>query len=61
MVGSDVALLVSLERWRSANASDRAATVLGLRVTQVFRRKHGEWRLVHRHADPLTESVHRTS
>jgi ketosteroid isomerase-like protein len=24
-----------------------------LRVTQVFRREEGEWRLVHRHADPL--------
>lgn len=25
-----------------------------LRVTQVYRREGGEWRVVHRHADPLT-------
>ena len=29
-----------------------------LRVTQVYRREDGEWRMVHRHADPL---VHRLS
>jgi ketosteroid isomerase-like protein len=54
-VGSDVACLVSLERWSYFNARDRWDTVLELRVTQVFRREDGKWRLVHRHADPLTE------
>lgn len=28
-----------------------------LRVTLVFRREDGEWRLAHRHADPLTRGV----
>lgn len=28
-----------------------------LRVTLVFRRDRGEWRLVHRHADPLVKSL----
>ena len=28
-----------------------------LRVTQVFRRESGEWRLVHRHADPLGHRI----
>jgi hypothetical protein len=28
-----------------------------LRITLVFRRDDGGWRLVHRHADPLTRPV----
>jgi ketosteroid isomerase-like protein len=28
-----------------------------LRVTQVYRREGGEWRVVHRHADPLVEPI----
>jgi ketosteroid isomerase-like protein len=30
---------------------------LSLRVTQVYRREGDDWRLVHRHADPLVESL----
>jgi ketosteroid isomerase-like protein len=28
-----------------------------LRVTQVYRREEREWRLVHRHADPLLKRI----
>lgn len=34
-----------------------AAQDWSLRVTLVFRRDNGEWRLVHRHADPLVRGV----
>jgi hypothetical protein len=53
-----VACLVSLERWSFTNPTDHADKLLELRVTQVFRREAGEWRLVHRHADPL---IHKRS
>jgi ketosteroid isomerase-like protein len=54
-VGTDVACLVSLERWSYTDPRNRVDTLLELRVTQVFRREEGEWRLVHRHADPLMQ------
>jgi ketosteroid isomerase-like protein len=31
---------------------------INLRVTEVFLRQEGEWKLVHRHADPLKENAH---
>jgi ketosteroid isomerase-like protein len=52
-VGSHVACLVSRERWSYATPEKSAETLLELRVTQVFRREEGHWRLAHRHADPL--------
>jgi ketosteroid isomerase-like protein len=54
-VGSDVACLVSRERWSYATSGESAEALLELRVTQVFRREQGHWRLVHRHADPLLQ------
>ena len=50
-VESDLAYMVGVER------VDRAAEGVGeLRVTNIFRRIDGEWRLMHRHADALRES-----
>jgi ketosteroid isomerase-like protein len=29
-------------------------TPVSVRVTSVFRRENGDWKLLHRHADPIT-------
>jgi hypothetical protein len=50
----DLGYTVSLERGHAHLAGQDAAAPMVLRVTHVYRRIDGEWRVVHRHADPLT-------
>ena len=52
---ADLAYEVGIERnvVRIGAATDEVR--ISLRVTTVFRREDGEWKIVHRHADPITE------
>jgi ketosteroid isomerase-like protein len=50
-LSGDLAYLVGYERAVSS-IEGGAAEDLSLRVTHVYRRETGEWKLVHRHADP---------
>jgi ketosteroid isomerase-like protein len=52
----DVAALVLIER-QSVEVGGLPMQEWPLRVTLVFRREQGEWRLAHRHADPLVRGV----
>ena len=52
-VNGDMAYTVGYEHTSaSVNGEPRSYT---LRVTQVYRREEGEWRVAHRHADTLAE------
>jgi ketosteroid isomerase-like protein len=48
----DLLVLVTLED-QTADIGGKANHPWTLRTTQVYRRENGEWKIVHRHADPL--------
>jgi ketosteroid isomerase-like protein len=52
----DMVVLAIIERQR-AEVGGLPEQDWSLRVTLVFRREDSEWRLVHRHADPLVKSI----
>ncbi len=53
-LSEDLACVVEVENVRArVGGSDEIASV-SLRVTSVFRLERGNWKLVHRHADPIT-------
>ncbi len=53
-VTNDLACVVEVERFQAkVGGSDELATI-ALRVTSIFRNEGGTWKLVHRHADPIT-------
>ena len=53
-VGDDVAYLVEVERITAKMGGRQDLSDVALRCTSIFRREDGAWRLVHRHADPIT-------
>lgn len=51
---TDLAYIVEIERYRGKVGSVDEILPNSLRVTTIFRREDGQWRIVHRHADPIT-------
>jgi ketosteroid isomerase-like protein len=52
----DLAVLVAVER-QHGTVGELPSQDWSLRITLVFRREGEGWRLVHRHADPLTRPI----
>ena len=53
-VSGDLACVVEVERGRAKVGGADELVPLALRVTSLFRLEHRAWKLVHRHADPIT-------
>jgi ketosteroid isomerase-like protein len=49
----DLAYTVAIERSTVRVIGEEKPASMSLRVTHLFRKEKGEWRLIHRHADPL--------
>lgn len=52
-LADSLAVVVQVEHGERAGEADDP-TAVALRVTSVYRLEAGAWRLVHRHADPIT-------
>jgi ketosteroid isomerase-like protein len=50
----DLAYVVRIERQKAKVGGGEDVAALALRVTMIFRAEDGTWKVVHRHADPIT-------
>lgn len=55
-VGEDFAYLLAIERTTASVGGSEPMPYM-LRSTTIFRREKGEWKIVHRHADPIDDSA----
>ena len=53
-VTPELAYVVRVERARAKVGGSEDIAPITLRVTMIFRPEDGEWKIVHRHADPIT-------
>jgi ketosteroid isomerase-like protein len=53
-VTAELAYVVWIERVEAKVGGSKDVTPFALRVTMVFRPEEGTWKVVHRHADPIT-------
>jgi ketosteroid isomerase-like protein len=56
-VSGDLAYTVTIERSQVLVAGQTAPMPMALRVSHVFRKEGGAWKLLHRHADHLVEKA----
>jgi ketosteroid isomerase-like protein len=54
-VSGDLGYVVGIEH-STASVDGATPEAYDLRVTEVFRREAGDWKVVHRHADPMPDS-----
>ena len=55
-VTPDLAYIVEVERYRAKVGGREEVAPVALRVTSILRPEDGVWKIVHRHADPITSA-----
>jgi ketosteroid isomerase-like protein len=53
-VTPDLAYIVEIEHYQAKVGGSDEVTPVSLRCTTIFRREDDGWKIVHRHADPIT-------
>lgn len=51
---SELATIFEIERWKAKVSGRKDVDSFDLRVTSSFRREDGAWKLIRRHADPIS-------
>jgi ketosteroid isomerase-like protein len=54
VIGADLAYTVEVESYRARVGGAQNMSQVAIRVTTAFRLEEGTWKVVHRHADPIT-------
>jgi ketosteroid isomerase-like protein len=54
LVTPELAYVLEIERQEAKVGGREEVTPFALRVTMIFRPEEGTWKVVHRHADPIT-------
>jgi ketosteroid isomerase-like protein len=52
--GGELAILLEIEEWKARVGERSEIAPFTLRVTTVFRSEDGTWKIIHRHADPIS-------
>jgi ketosteroid isomerase-like protein len=53
-VTAELAYVVQVERLRAKVGGSEDSSPIALQATMIFRPEEGAWKIVHRHADPIT-------
>jgi ketosteroid isomerase-like protein len=56
-VTPELAYVVHIERAKAKVGGGEEITPIALRATMILRPEDGKWKIVHRHADPITTSL----
>ncbi len=54
LITPELAYLVEVEHYEAKVGESAETTAVSLRCTTIFRRESNGWKIVHRHADPIT-------